>query len=321
MPEPAILVRDLVKAYAGHPAVREVSFEVARGEIIGLLGPNGAGKSTTLRILTGYLPATSGRVEVCGIDVAANPADVKNLIGYMPENNPLPDDMRVREYLDLRARLKGLTRRHLAPRLDEVIHLCDLGRVRDRIIGKLSKGYRQRVGIADAILAEPPVIILDEPTIGLDPHQIIAVRDLIAGLRGRMTVLISSHILPEVEATCDRVVIINQGRVVAAGSPADLPREWLGPPAYELELAGPLEALPALLASVHPALSLVPSSAPPGPEGFAVIRLAASAETPDLRETLVNTLARDPRFRLRGLTRPRHTLEDVFLAATRPKAA
>jgi ABC-2 type transport system ATP-binding protein len=321
MSEPAILVRDLVKSYAGHPAVREVSFEVARGEIIGLLGPNGAGKSTTLRILTGYLPATSGQVEVCGIDVAANPADVKNLIGYMPENNPLPDDMRVREYLDLRARLKGLTRRKLAPRLDEVIHLCDLGRVRDRIIGKLSKGYRQRVAIADAILAEPPVIILDEPTIGLDPHQIIAVRDLIAGLRGRMTVLISSHILPEIEATCDRVVIINQGRVVAAGSPAELPREWLGPPAYELELAGPLEALPALLASVHPGLSLVPTPAPLGQEGFALIRLAASADTPDLRETLVNTLARDPRFRLRGLTRPRHTLEDVFLAATRPKAA
>ncbi|NCX99869.1 MAG: ATP-binding cassette domain-containing protein, partial [Planctomycetia bacterium] len=226
-----MLVRDLVKSYAGHPAVREVSFEVAKGEIIGLLGPNGAGKSTTLRILTGYLPANSGQVEVCGIDVATNPADVKNLIGYMPENNPLPDDMRVREYLDFRAGLKGLNRRNLAPRLDEVIHLCDLGRVRDRIIGKLSKGYRQRVGIADAILAEPPVIILDEPTIGLDPHQIIAVRDLIGGLRGRMTVLISSHILPEIEATCDRVVIINQGRVVAAGSPAELPREWLGPPA------------------------------------------------------------------------------------------
>jgi len=321
MPEPAILVRDLVKSYAGHPAVREVSFEVAKGEIIGLLGPNGAGKSTTLRILTGYLPANSGQVEVCGIDVATNPADVKNLIGYMPENNPLPDDMRVREYLDFRAGLKGLNRRNLAPRLDEVIHLCDLGRVRDRIIGKLSKGYRQRVGIADAILAEPPVIILDEPTIGLDPHQIIAVRDLIAGLRGRMTVLISSHILPEIEATCDRVVIINQGRVVAAGSPAELPREWLGPPAYELDLAGPLEALPALLASLHPALTPAPTTPAPSPDGFALIRLAASADAPDLRETLVNALALDPRFRLRGLTRTRHTLEDVFLAATRPKAA
>jgi ABC-2 type transport system ATP-binding protein len=321
MPEPAILVRDLVKSYAGHPAVREVSFEVAKGEIIGLLGPNGAGKSTTLRILTGYLPANSGQVEVCGIDVATNPADVKNLIGYMPENNPLPDDMRVREYLDFRAGLKGLNRRNLAPRLDEVIHLCDLGRVRDRIIGKLSKGYRQRVGIADAILAEPPVIILDEPTIGLDPHQIIAVRDLIAGLRGRMTVLISSHILPEIEATCDRVVIINQGRVVAAGSPAELPREWLGPPAYELDLAGPLEALPALLASLHPGLTPAPTTTAPSPDGFALIRLAASADAPDLRETLVNALARDPRFRLRGITRTRHTLEDVFLAATRPKAA
>jgi ABC-2 type transport system ATP-binding protein len=318
---PAILVRDLVKTYSGHPAVRDVGFEVARGEIIGLLGPNGAGKSTTLRILTGYLPATSGLVTICGVDVASAPADVKTLVGYMPENNPLPDDMRVREYLHFRARLKGLTRRNLAPRLDEVVHLCDLGRVRDRIIGKLSKGYRQRVGIADAILAEPPVIIMDEPTIGLDPHQILAVRDLIAGLRGRMTVLISSHILPEIEATCDRVVIMNQGRVVAAGTPADLRREWIGAAAYEIEIAGPLDAFPALLASIHPSLVPAPPDAVAGPDGFATVRLAAAPDAPDLREALVNALARDPRFRLRGLARARHTLEDVFLAATRPKAA
>ncbi len=318
---PAILVRDLVKTYSGHPAVRGVSFAVSRGEIIGLLGPNGAGKSTTLRVLTGFLPATSGEVAVCGVDVAAAPGDVKNLIGYMPENNPLPDDMRVREYLHFRARLKGLTRRNLAPRLDEVVHLCDLGRVRDRIIGKLSKGYRQRVGIADAILAEPPVIIMDEPTIGLDPHQILAVRDLIAGLRGRMTVLISSHILPEIEATCDRVVIMNQGRVVAAGTPADLRQEWIGPAAYELELAGPLDALPALLAALHPTLGPAAPLAAAAPGEFTALRLVAAPDAPDLREALVNALAHDPRFRLRSLTRTRQTLEDVFLAATRPKAA
>jgi ABC-2 type transport system ATP-binding protein len=334
-PPPAIVVRDLVKTYAGHPAVRGVSFEVAQGEIIGLLGPNGAGKSTTLRILTGYLPASSGHVTVCGIDVAANPADVKNHLGFMPENNPLPEDMRVREYLHFRGRLKGLTRRRLGPRLDEVIHLCDLGRVRDRIIGKLSKGYRQRVGIADAILAEPPLIIMDEPTIGLDPHQILAVRDLISSLRGRMTVLISSHILPEIEMTCDRVVIVNQGRVVAAGAPADLRRDFFGAGHYELELAGALEQLPALLATIHPALALVPPGMPsPGSvsnalsspntspaDGFATLRLCAPAEAPDLREALVNALARDPSFRLRALTRARHTLEEVFLAATQAKGA
>ncbi len=319
---PAILVRDLVKTYAGHPAVRGVSFEAAKGEIIGLLGPNGAGKSTTLRILTGFLPATSGQVTVCGVDVATRAAEVKNLLGYMPENNPLPDDMRVREYLHFRGRLKGLRRRLLAPRIDEVVHLCDLGRVRDRIIGKLSKGYRQRVGIADAILAEPPVIIMDEPTIGLDPHQILAVRDLIASLRGRMTVLISSHILPEIEVTCDRVLIVNQGRVVAAGTPADLRREFFGPGQYEIELAGPADQLPALLSGIHPSLALLPAPAPaPDAAGFSTLRLAAAADAPDLREALVGALARDPRFRLRSLARSRHTLEEVFLAATQPKAA
>ncbi len=317
---PAIVVRDLVKTYAGHPAVRGVSFEVAQGEIIGLLGPNGAGKSTTLRILTGYLPATSGQVTVCGVDVAARPAEVKNHLGYMPENNPLPDDMRVGEYLHFRGRLKGLRRRKLAPRLDEVVHLCDLGRVRDRIIGKLSKGYRQRVGIADAILAEPPLIIMDEPTIGLDPHQILTVRDLIASLRGRMTVLISSHILPEIEVTCDRVVIVNQGRVVAAGTPSSLRREFFGPGHYELELAGPLDQLPPALAELHPGLALV-SASEPDAAGFATLRLSAPADAPDLREALVNALARGGRFRLRALARSRHTLEEVFLAATQVKAA
>ena len=317
---PAIVVRDLVKSYAGHLAVRGVSFEVAHGEIIGLLGPNGAGKSTTLRILTGFLPATSGQVTVCGIDVAAHPAEVKNHLGYMPENNPLPDDMRVGEYLHFRGRLKGLTRRKLAPRLDEVVHLCDLGRVRDRIIGKLSKGYRQRVGIADAILAEPRLIIMDEPTIGLDPHQILAVRDLIASLRGRMTVLISSHILPEIEATCDRVVIVNQGRVVAAGAPADLRHEFFGPGHYELELAGPLDQLPAVLVGVNPGLATV-SASDADAAGFVTLRLSAPSDAPDLREALVNALARDTRFRLRALTRARHTLEEVFLAATQAKAA
>ena len=321
MPEaPAIEVRDLVKSYSGITAVHGISFNVARGEIIGLLGPNGAGKSTTLRILTGYLPATSGQVTVCGVDVATNPAEVKNLIGYMPENNPLPDDMRVSEYLYLRGRLKGLTRRRLHPRFDEVIQLCDLGRVRHRIIGKLSKGFRQRVGIADAILAEPPVIIMDEPTIGLDPHQILGVRDLIAGLRGRMTVLISSHILPEIELTCDRAIIVNQGRVVAVGTPAALRREWLGAGHYEIQLAGPLDALPALLASLHPAL-VSASPAPPDADGFTTLRLTAPPDAPDLREALINAFARDPRFRLRALDRTRHTLEDVFLAATQRTAA
>src|SRR3954466_9765815 len=243
----AIEVSHLVKTYGGVTAVSDISFEVARGEIVGFLGPNGAGKSTTMRILTGYLPATSGSVHICGVPVARQLDEIKRRIGYMPENNPLPDDMRVSEYLYFRGRLKEIPRRKLGPRIDEVLELCDLKRVRHKIIGQLSKGFRQRVGVAEAILAEPPVIIMDEPTIGLDPHQILIVRDLIGSLRGRMTVLISSHILPEIEVTCDRVLIINQGRVVAQGTPADLRREILGHSTYRVEIAGDTTSLTPLL--------------------------------------------------------------------------
>src|SRR5689334_4732922 len=236
----AIEVTHLVKSYGGVTAVSDISFSVARGEIVGFLGPNGAGKSTTMRILTGYLPATSGSVRICGIPVATQRDDIKRRSGYMPEHNPLAEDMRVSGDMYFRGRPKEVPRRNLGPRIDEVLEICDLKRVRHKIIGQLSKGYRQRVGIAEAILAEPPVIIMDAPTIGLDPHPILIVRDLIASLRGRMTVIISSHILPEIEMTCDRVLIINQGRVVAQGTPADLRREIFGQSTYKVELAGDL---------------------------------------------------------------------------------
>jgi ABC-2 type transport system ATP-binding protein len=315
MPEtPAIEVAHLVKTYAGVAAVSDISFTVARGEILGFLGPNGAGKSTTMRILTGYLPATSGTVNVCGIPAATAPGEVKRRIGYMPENNPLPEDMRVSEYLYFRGRLKEIARRKLGPRIDEVLELCDLKRVRHKIIGKLSKGFRQRVGIAEAVLAEPPVIIMDEPTIGLDPHQILIVRDLIASLRGRMTVIISSHILPEIEMTCDRVLIINQGRVVAQGTPADLRREILGRSAYLLELAGEPSTLPDLLAQVEPTLKIT-SQGEPDLAGFRRYTLA-SEQDEELGESLVRALAAPP-YRLRSFSRSHSTLEDVFLAATR----
>jgi ABC-2 type transport system ATP-binding protein len=313
---PAIEVRDLVKIYSGHTAVSKISFSVARGEILGFLGPNGAGKSTTMRILTGYLPATAGSVNVCGVPVASRGDEVKKLIGYMPENNPLPEDMRVAEYLHYRGRLKEISRRNLGPRIDEVLELCDLTRVRHRIIGKLSKGFRQRVGIADAILAEPPVIIMDEPTIGLDPHQILIVRDLIASLRGRMTVIISSHILPEIEMTCDRVLIINQGRVVAAGTPADLRREVFGQARYELVAAGELvTALPKALSEVDATLQIAETGAPDG-AGFCTLLLTSTRDD-DLGEAVLRALATDTRFRVRSLCRIQPTLEDVFLAATR----
>jgi ABC-2 type transport system ATP-binding protein len=315
MPDaPAIEVSHLVKSYAGVTAVNDISFRVARGEILGFLGPNGAGKSTTMRILTGYQPATSGSVSICGVPVASQPDEAKRHIGYMPENNPLPEDMRVSEYLYFRGRLKEVARRKLGPRIDEVLELCDLKRVRHKIIGQLSKGYRQRVGIAEAVLAEPPVIIMDEPTIGLDPHQILIVRDLIASLRGRMTVIISSHILPEIEMTCDRVLIINQGRVVAQGTPADLRREVLGRSTYQLELAGDPAGLPSLLATIEPSLS-VSAQGEPDATGFRRLTLSTEHDG-ELGEPLLRALNAPP-YRLRSLSRTNPTLEDVFLAATR----
>jgi ABC-2 type transport system ATP-binding protein len=316
-PNPAPLtieVENLVKTYGGVAAVNDISFTVRRGEIVGLLGPNGAGKSTTMRILTGFLPATSGIVRICGIPVASRTDDAKRHIGYMPENNPLPEDMRVNEYLYYRGRLKEIGREKLRTRLDEVLELCDLKRIRHRIISKLSKGMRQRVGIAEAIMGEPDVIIMDEPTIGLDPHQILIVRDLIGGLRGRMSVIISSHILPEIEATCDRVLIINGGRIVAQGTPGELRRQVLGRTHYEVHLAGDLAALPAALSQVEPTL-VVTSTAGPDPAGFHHATLTTTSDE-ELGEPLLKALT-SCSYRVRSFSRTEPTLEDVFLIATK----
>ncbi|MEO6246266.1 MAG: ABC transporter ATP-binding protein [Opitutaceae bacterium] len=311
---PAIEASHLVKTYGGVTAVSDISFTVAQGEIVGFLGPNGAGKSTTMRILTGYLPATSGSVNICGVPVATNPDEIKRRIGYMPENNPLPEDMRVSEYLYFRGRLKEVARRKLGPRIDEVLELCDLKRVRHKIIGQLSKGFRQRVGIAEAILAEPPVIIMDEPTIGLDPHQILIVRDLIASLRGRMSVIISSHILPEIEMTCDRVLIINQGRVVAQGTPMDLRREIVGLSTYLLDVAGGIEMLEHAILGVDSELRVAEQTAPDN-GGFRHVTLTTSRND-ELGEALLAALVAAG-LRVRALNRKQPSLEDVFLAATR----
>src|SRR5436305_4822130 len=215
-----INVQNLTKYYGDYAAVRDVSFAVPRGQVVGFLGPNGAGKSTTMRILAGYLAATSGRATIDGLDVFWDSVEVRRRIGYMPENCPLYPELRVTEYLRFRAGIKGLSRAQRRTRIDYVLQRCWLADVRRQLIGTLSKGYRQRVGLADALLAEPPVLILDEPTAGLDPAQIRETRGLIRELGKEHTVLLSTHILPEVEMTCDSVIIIHRGRVVES-SPLD----------------------------------------------------------------------------------------------------
>lgn len=313
--ELAIEVEKLHKRFGALEAVDGISFQVAKGQIVGFLGPNGAGKSTTMRVLTGYTRATSGIARICGIPVARNPHDIKRRIGYMPENNPLPNQLRVREYLKLRARMKELPMRHRGKRVDEVMERCDLTRAQNRIIGKLSKGFRQRVGIADAILAHPEVIIMDEPTIGLDPHQVIMIRDLIASLRGKMTVIISSHILPEIEMTCDRVIIINGGKIVGQGTPQELRETFIDSTIYELEINGTLADLREAVTNIVTEFE-VDQYAEADATGFSKVTIRIHG-VHDYGEALFQSLAQRGSLRIRSLRMRQAPLEDVFLAATR----
>ena len=314
-PEYTIEVENLHKRFGSLEAVAGISFQVEKGQIVGFLGPNGAGKSTTMRILTGYLRATSGIARICGTSVASNPHETKRRIGYMPENNPLPQELRVREYLKSRARLKELPLRHRGKRIDEVMERCDLTRAQDRIIGKLSKGFRQRVGIADAILANPEVIIMDEPTIGLDPHQVIMIRDLIASLRGKMSVIISSHILPEIEMTCDQVMIINSGKIVGQGTPNELREAFINSTIYELEINGDLTNLRDSLKTVATDLE-VTQFEEADERGFSKVSIRIPGNH-DYGELIFSCLAGNPLIRARSLRKRQAPLEDVFLAATR----
>ena len=308
-----IEVANLTKRYAGHTAVSGISFTVNRGEIVGLLGENGAGKSTTMRILSCYLPATSGTVRVAGLDVFKQSAEVRRRIGYMPENNPLHYDMRVREYLKFRARLKGLGIKQSRVRVDTVMEQCALTEVSRRIIGQLSKGYRQRVGLADALVHEPELIILDEPTIGLDPNQIRSVRQLIKSLAQTHTVLISTHILPEAEMTCHRVVIMFQGRILAADTPENLQRLMAGSSQVLAEIAAPEDELKECF-SVMGEIEYFDIAAASG-EYF---RCALTPHNGmDLRPQIFD-LVRQRNWGLRELTRNRPSLEDIYVQVTRP---
>ena len=309
-----IQVSNLTKRYAGRTAVSDISFHVARGEIVGLLGPNGAGKSTTMRILSSYLPATSGTVHVAGFDVFYESVEVRRRIGFMPENNPLYPEMRVREYLKFRARLKGLGGRRSRERVTTVMEQCGLTDVSRRIIGQLSKGYRQRVGLADALVHEPELIILDEPTIGLDPHQIRSVRQLIKSLAGKHTVLISTHILPEAEMMCSRMVIMFGGKILAADTPENLQKLMQGSSQIVAEIAARATELNAAFSQLSDVEKFDVSAS----EG----EFQRCALTPrdgcDLRPA-VFALARERGWILRELTRSRHSLEDIYVQVTKPE--
>ncbi len=311
---PMIEVEGLTKRYGRQTAIADLNFEVARGEIVGFLGPNGAGKSTTMRILSGFLSATSGSARVAGLDLVEDSIEVRRRVGYLPENNPLPDDMRVREFLKFRARLKGLDRVSSRGRVDAVIEQFDLGEMANRMIASLSKGYRQRVGLADALVHEPELLILDEPTIGLDPHQIMSVRLVIKTLAAEHTVLISSHILPEMEVTCSRLFVFHKGDIVAADTQDNLQKRMGRRTRVIAEIDAPEEALRTLWEEMGEVTHyyLAPAA---GEFRRCVLTVRDGV---DLRPVIAG-LAHEREWKIRELSESRPTLEDIFVQITSPE--
>ncbi|MCC5601336.1 ABC transporter ATP-binding protein [Nostoc favosum] len=312
-----IEVEHLSKIYGSTPAITDVTFSVEPGEILGLLGPNGAGKTTTMRILAGYLPATNGNARIAGYDVHENSLAVRQRIGYLPETPPLYPDMTVEGFLHFVARIKGVSAGDRPNKVTAAIERCNLEDKRRVIIRKLSKGYRQRVGIAQAIVHDPPAIILDEPTVGLDPRQIIEVRNLIKSLAGTHTIILSTHILPEVSMTCSRVAIINRGKVVATNTPENLMTQLTGGSGYELEIEGEAALAKQVLQKVA-GVSLVESIPTAGghqpQENRAYLRVI-SQPGKEPGKDIATTLVRAG-FGLHELRRVNATLEDVFLQLT-----
>jgi ABC-2 type transport system ATP-binding protein len=308
-----IQVSRLTKFFGDYPAIQDVSFDVPAGKIVGFLGPNGAGKSTTMRILAGYLTASSGRATIDGLDVLWDSVEVRRRIGYMPESCPLYGEMRVNEYLHFRGGIKGIYGRRRRERIDYVIRRCWLGDVRRQLIGTLSKGYRQRVGLADALLASPPVLILDEPTAGLDPTQIRSTRELIRELGREHTVLLSTHILSEVEMTCDSAIIIHKGRVAAQGSLAELKDRASARAGVVAEFEGPIDE------SLVQRLPGVRDVDAQGTDDGVKLRLPdvdAAALTPTLCR-----LAVERGWKVREIRPQRLTLEDLFVQITGRESA
>ena len=304
-------VSHLTKRYDTVTALSDVSFTVRSGEIMGFLGPNGAGKTTALRILTGMLAPTEGTVRIDGLEVTQHGVEVRRRIGYLPEHVALYPEMRVWEYLAYRAAIKEVPRRDRRVRVDQSLERCALTDVARKLIGRLSKGYRQRVGLADCLVGAPKILILDEPTVGLDPHQIRQTRTLITELGRSATILLSTHILPEVEMLCHRVTIIDKGRIVAMDTPARLRQRLQGSPVLRVELRGSPEV-------IEPALKQLPDvvrvHARESSDGFAVFEVETGSSA-DARETIFQ-LAVERHWVLRELSARRASLEDVFIQLT-----
>lgn len=305
-----IKVENLTKRFGRTTAIDNLSFEVKRGEIVGFLGPNGAGKTTTMRILSCFLPATGGKVTVGGFDVFNDSIEVRRKIGYLPENVPLYMDMRVKEYLAYRATLKGLSGKRKRQRVNEVVDICGLAEVKNNVIGRMSRGYKQRLGLADSLVHEPELLILDEPTIGLDPNQIRNIRNLIKSLANQHTVLLSSHILPEVEMICERVLIINKGRIVASDTPGNLVGLMRGSPRTIVEVQGPVEKVTQCLAKIAGIVKVACE-----PDGDWNRYLCDCLKDVDARPEIFKVISANG-WVLRALAMEKRNLEDVFVEVT-----
>jgi ABC-2 type transport system ATP-binding protein len=309
-----IKVESLTKKFGGFTAIKDLNFEVEKGEIVGFLGPNGAGKTTTMRIITGYLPPTSGRASIAGFDVFEQSLQARRRLGYLPENTPLYHDMRVNEYLRYRAKLKGVEGRKVKERVGDVIELCNLKEKETALIGTLSKGQRQRVGLADALVHDPDLLILDEPTIGLDPNQIRQVRELIKSLANKRTVLISTHILPEVEIMCSRVVVIHQGRIRASDTAENLLKSHRAAGNMRIEAKTNGSNAREALLGIAGVKDVIEES--DGDYSIFHLRLEANIDPAED----VMALAVSKHWRVRELVRRRPTLEDVFVELTHTDA-
>jgi len=304
-----IEVDHLSKSFGGRPAVSDVSFRVEKGEILGFLGPNGAGKTTTMRILTCYMPATSGTARVAGHDVFTESLQVRRRVGYLPESPPLYDEMTVRSYLDFAARIKEVPSRQIRSRIDAVAAQCGIKDVLHRVVGHLSRGYRQRVGLAQALIHDPPILILDEPTVGLDPAQIVEIRQVIKSLGGERTIIFSTHILPEVTATCTNVVIINYGRAVIAGPLSQLAAGGGSGQKLHVQVARDGEAVAQELGAMAGVTSVGRDGARPGAYTLAVEPSA------DLKEMIARRVV-ERGWGLLEMTPVTPSLEDIYLSLT-----